>query len=82
MKTITSILGNATDPEWRAKLKCTDLEYINISGEFSKHSHIEVQGDNSSIFVLSFEEPTKLSDGDIVDYDPVREYAAVIKIID
>ncbi len=80
MRIFTEIIGNIHAPEWREKLKCTDLEYLDLDQWTAQKSRFALRSDQGEEYAVALTRHAQLLDGDLLDYDPQRERAVVIRI--
>ncbi len=80
MKIFSEIRGNIHAPEWREKLKCTDFEYLDLDQWTAQKSRFVLKSDQEIEYAVALARHAQLLDGDILDYDPIKERAVVIRI--
>ena len=80
MDVITSIIGNIHTPEWAGKLKDAHIENLYLDQWTAQKSRFLVTGDHGNDFPIALARGTRVSDGDIVAYDPATGSAAVIHL--
>lgn len=80
MKVYRTILGNIRTPEWASRLKDGTPEYIGLDQWTAQKSRFVGRGDRGNEYAVALERNTRLSDGDIIDYDPATGGMAVVRI--
>lgn len=82
MNTVYSeILGNlSAAPEWKEKLKGTDMEYIYLDQWTAQKSRFLARGDKGNEYAIALKRHSQVVDGDIIFYSPEENKAVVIRI--
>lgn len=80
MQVITEIIGNVHQPEWAEKLKNIHIELLFLDQWTAQKSRFLVTGDHGNDYPIALARGSRVTDGDIVAYDPVNGNAAVIRL--
>lgn len=81
MKIYEEILGNAfTDENWKNLLADCEIEHIRLDQWTAQKSRILARGDKGGEYPVALKRHTQITDGDILQFDPKRKFAAVISI--
>lgn len=81
MKVYTEILGNMnTSPEWKEKLSNADVDYIFLDQWTAQKSRFLGKGVSGEEYPIALKRHTQVVDGDVIDFDPDTNKAAVLKI--
>ncbi|MDO4319557.1 MAG: urease accessory protein UreE [Bacteroidales bacterium] len=80
MEVITEIIGNIHNPEWAEKLKTTHIENLFLNQWTAQKSRFLVTSDHGHEYPIALKRGSRVADGDIVAYDPVKGNAAVLRL--
>ncbi len=80
MKIYTEILGNIRDPQWAGKVRASRTEYLDLDQWTAQKSRFVVRSDRGSEYAVALERHSRLTDGDIVDYDPREGRIVVLRV--
>ncbi len=80
MEVITEILGNAHSPEWADKLATVHVENLFLDQWTAQKSRFLVKGDHGNEYPVALKRGFRVTDGDIVAYDPAAGTAAVLRL--
>lgn len=81
MKVYNAIIGNLnTSPEWKEKLENADIDYIFLDQWTAQKSRFLGMGVSGTEYPIALARHSQIVDGDIVDFDPETNKAAVLKI--
>lgn len=80
MEVYTKILGNTHSPEWQPRLKEVQIDYIELDQWNAQKSRLLAVGESGKPYAMAFERGMRLSDGDIIEYNPSIGCASVIKL--
>lgn len=81
MKVYNEIIGNLnTSPEWKEKLENADIDYIFLDQWTAQKSRFLGKGVSGTEYPIALARHSQIVDGDIIDFDPAANKAAVLKI--
>lgn len=81
MKVYNAIIGNLnTSPEWKEKLENADIDYIFLDQWTAQKSRFLGKGVSGTEYPIALARHSQIVDGDIIDFDPETNKAAVLKI--
>lgn len=81
MKMYTEVLGNInSDPEWSARLKDADIDYLNLDQWTAQKSRFIARGREDAEYAVALKRHTQVEDGDVLEYDEQQRKAVVIRI--
>lgn len=80
MEVITEILGNINSPEWAEKLKGAHIENLFLDQWTAQKSRFLVTSDHGNEFPIALVRGSRITDGDIVAYNPETGNAAVLRL--
>lgn len=81
MKVYNEVLGNInTDPEWKSKIENTETDYIFLDQWTAQKSRFLAKGVSGTEYPVALRRHTQVADGDIIEYDPETNRAAVLRI--
>lgn len=81
MKVYNEIIGNVNlSPEWKEKLENADIDYIFLDQWTAQKSRFLGKGVSGTEYPIALARHSQIVDGDIIDYDPSTNKAAVLKI--
>lgn len=81
MKVYNEILGNMNlSPEWKEKLENADIDYIFLDQWTAQKSRFLGKGVSGTEYPIALARHSQIVDGDIIDYNPESNKAAVLKI--
>lgn len=81
MKVYNEIIGNMNlSPEWKEKLENADIDYIFLDQWTAQKSRFLGKGVSGTEYPIALARHSQIVDGDIIDYDPVSNKAAVLRI--
>ncbi len=80
MEVITEIIGNIHQPEWAEKIKGMHVETIFVDQWTAQKSRFLVTSDHGHEYPISLTRGSRVSDGDIVFYDPEHNNAAILRL--
>lgn len=81
MKVYNEIIGNLnTSPEWKGKLENADIDYIFLDQWTAQKSRFLGKGVSGTEYPIALARHSQIVDGDIIDFDPTMNKAAVLKI--
>lgn len=81
MKVYTEVLGNLNlNPEWNEKLKNVEIDYVVLDQWTAQKSRFLGKGVSGNEYPIALARNTRVADGDIVEYDPEKNKAVVLKI--
>lgn len=81
MKVYTEILGNMnTSPEWKEKLGNIEIDYIFLDQWTAQKSRFLGKGVSGEEYPIALKRHTQVIDGDVIEFDPGTNKAAVLKI--
>lgn len=77
---IEGIVGNAHEPQWRARLDGADIDWLVLDQWEAQKSRLRKSTAGDVELALSFDRNTHLHDGDILLWDENRRRAVVARI--
>jgi len=81
MKIFSEVIGNmTTDPQWAEKLKNTKIEYLELDQWTAQKSRFIAKGSDGQEYAVALKRHSQIENGDILEYDPERKVAIVIRI--
>ena len=81
MKVYNEIIGNMNlSPEWKEKLENADIDYIFLDQWTAQKSRFLGKGVSGTEYPIALARHSQIVDGDIIDYNPESNKAAVLKI--
>ena len=81
MKVYNEIIGNMNlSPEWKEKLASADIDYIFLDQWTAQKSRFLGKGVSGTEYPIALARHSQIVDGDVIDYDPSANKAAVLKI--
>lgn len=81
MKIYNEVLGNINhSDEWKKKLEKADIEYVFLDQWTAQKSRFLGQGSSGKEYPIALARHSQIVDGDIIDYDPEKQSAVVLKI--
>ncbi len=80
MEVITEILGNINSPEWAEKLKDAHIENLFLDQWTAQKSRFLVTSDHGNEYPIALVRGSRITDGDIVAYNPETGNAAVLRL--
>lgn len=81
MKIFSEVIGNmTTDPQWAEKLKNTKIEYLELDQWTAQKSRFIAKGSDGHGYAVALKRHSQIENGDILEYDPERKVAIVIRI--
>ncbi len=81
MKVYTEIIGNMNkDPEWNKKLQGADVDYIFLDQWTAQKSRFLGKGSSGEEYPIALKRHTQVVDGDIIEFNPEDNKAAVLRI--
>lgn len=77
----SEVLGNRiTDSSWSGKLKNAAIEYLNLDQWTAQKSRFIAQTTAGTEYAVALKRHTRVENGDILEYDPQKNTAVVIRI--
>ena len=80
MKVYSTILGNTRSPEWAQRAAACTPEYISLDQWTAQKSRFVGRGDRGNEYAVALERNMRLTDGDIIDYDPAEGRMTVVRL--
>ncbi|MCH5233411.1 MAG: urease accessory protein UreE [Muribaculaceae bacterium] len=81
MKVYSEVIGNLNlSDEWKEKLKDADIDYVFLDQWTAQKSRFLGKGTSGKEYPIALARNSRVSDGDIIEYDPSGKKAVVIKI--
>lgn len=80
MEVITEIIGNVHSPEWADKLEGLHIENLFLDQWTAQKSRFLITSDHGNEFPIALVRGSRVTDGDIVAYDPEKGTAAVLRL--
>ena len=81
MKVYSEVLGNENlSQEWKDKLAGADIDFVFLDQWTAQKSRFLGKGLSGKEYPIALARHTQIVDGDIVDYDPEKNTAVVLKI--
>ena len=80
MKVYTQIIGNVHSNEWTEALRSVQIESLALDQWSAQKSRLVVTSDRGEQYAISLGRGQRLSDGDILDYDPENHRALVVDV--
>ena len=74
---VETILGNAREPSWKARLAGVTVDRLNLDQWEAQKNRIRKKTEGGLELALSLERHTSLHDGDILIFDEVAKRAVV-----
>lgn len=77
----SDVIGNMNaDPQWSEKLKNTEIEYLHLDQWTAQKSRFIAKSDEGTEYAVALKRHTQVENGDILEYNPVKKTALVIRI--
>lgn len=76
----TEIVGNIFAPEWAERAKDATIESIILDQWSGQKSRFVVRSDRGTEYAVSLHRGRRLSDGDIIEYQPSQRHIVVIRL--
>lgn len=67
-------------PEWEAKLKDVEIDYIPLDQWTAQKSRFLAKGASGKEYPVALKRHTQVADGDIIEFNPEEKKAAVLRI--
>ena len=80
MEVITAIVGNAHSPEWAEKLKNAHVHNIFLDQWTAQKSRFLAVDEHGHEYPVALANRHQVADGDIIAYDPDKNFAAVLRL--
>lgn len=81
MKIFNSIVGNIhTDQKLNDYISQCNVEYLNLDQWTAQKSRFVTTGDKNTACAISLKRHHQIVDGDVLEYDPIRKTAIVVKV--
>ena len=81
MKVYSEVIGNMTlSDEWKEKLANAEIDYIFLDQWTAQKSRFLGKGVSGNEYPIALARHSQIVDGDIVEYDPEKNTAIVLKI--
>ena len=80
MEVITEILGNIHSPEWKEKLAGAHIETIFLDQWTAQKSRFLVTSDHGHEYPIALQRGSRVTDGDIIAFDPEKNNAVVVHL--
>ncbi|MDE6109034.1 MAG: urease accessory protein UreE [Muribaculaceae bacterium] len=80
MEVITSIIGNAHDPEWAARLEGAHVHNIFLDQWTAQKSRFLAVDEHGHEYPVALSNRHQVADGDIIAYDPEQHFAAILRL--
>ncbi len=80
MEVITEIIGNIHQPEWAEKIKDMHVETIFVDQWTAQKSRFLVTSDHGHEYPIALTRGSRVTDGDIVFFDPEHNNAAILRL--
>lgn len=77
----SEVLGNSiSDPNWSRKLKNTKIEYLDLDQWTAQKSRFIAKSQEGKEYAIALKRHHQVENGDILDYDPEKNTAVIIRI--
>lgn len=80
MDVITEVIGNIHDSEWAKRLDDCHVETVFLDQWTAQKSRFLAKGDHGNEYPVALKRGSRISDGDIIAYDPDKGEAAVLRL--
>ncbi len=80
MEVITEIIGNIHQPEWTEKIKGMHVETIFVDQWTAQKSRFLVTSDHGHEYPIALQRGSRVTDGDIVFFDPEHNNVAILRL--
>lgn len=80
MDVITEIIGNVHQPEWTERLDDCHVETVFLDQWTAQKSRFLAKGDHGTEYPVALKRGSRITDGDIIAYDPEKGEAAVLRL--
>lgn len=80
MDVITEIMGNVHQPEWAERLDDCHVETVFLDQWTAQKSRFLAKGDHGTEYPVALKRGSRITDGDIIAYDPEKGEAAVLRL--
>lgn len=81
MKMYTEVLGNRfTEPAWEEKLRHAAIEHLDLDQWTAQKSRFIVKSDKGTEYGVALKRHSQVENGDILEYDPQKAEAKVIRV--
>lgn len=80
MNICPKIIGNIHSSEWKERLKTADIASVTLDQWTAQKSRFVVRGTDGREYAVALSRNEKVTDGDIIAYDPSREKAVVARV--
>ena len=81
MKMYTEILGNRfTDPVWNERLQHATIEYLDLDQWTAQKSRFIIKSNEGNEYGIALKRHNQVENGDILEYDPRKAKAKIIRI--
>ena len=81
MKVYNEVIGNMNlSEEWKKKLENADIDYIFLDQWTAQKSRFLGKGTSGEEYPIALARHSQIVDGDIIEYDPLTNKAAVLRI--
>lgn len=81
MKIFSEVIGNMTsDQHWAEKLKNTKIEYLDLDQWTAQKSRFIAKSTDGEEYAVALKRHSQVENGDILEYNPERNIALVIRI--
>ncbi len=80
MDVITEIIGNVHQPEWAERLDDCHVETVFLDQWTAQKSRFLAKGDHGTEYPVALKRGSRITDGDIIAYDPEKGDAAVLRL--
>lgn len=80
MDVITEIIGNVHQPEWAERLDDCHVETVFLDQWTAQKSRFLAKGDHGTEYPVALKRGSRITDGDIIAYDPEKGEAAVLRL--
>lgn len=77
----SEVIGNiSSDKNWTEKLKGARIEYLNLDQWTAQKSRFIAKSNDGSEYAVALKRHSQIENGDILEYDPEKNTAIVIRI--
>lgn len=80
MRIYTEIIGNINSAEWVERAKDSTIESIVLDGWSGQKSRFVARSDRGGEYAVSLARGHRLSDGDIIEYEPTQRHMVIIRL--
>ncbi|MBO4984270.1 MAG: urease accessory protein UreE [Bacteroides sp.] len=80
MKTITEIIGNMHDPQWKQRLQELEVTYLMLDQWTAQKSRFLLTTDRGEEIPVALTRHAQITDGDIILYNPAEKRAIVLRL--